>query len=318
VTADGHLECVYHGWQYGANGRCVRIPSVSSRSNMSSLICARTLPVHEQYGFIWVWPGKRELAHAELVPHRLFDDVQNADGRFLLSPEYCCQLDIPYDLMMDNLLDLAHIDFTHDGTIGKRSQASCLRSERIHPSPFFSTNSESTSFNITRHEQPTVPSPIARSTFHFIPPCFIRIEHQFVNSARLFVQVFIVLPSAQTKMRLLLQFYRNFARFKWLECIPTYDFWTDRMNKRIVDQDVLLLAGIHRNISEMGAKPLATTVSADAPIKAFRRYQSRALAKYGRIHVEQGAWTNKKKCSSTESPDMDEHGPEDIEDIKID
>lgn len=25
---DGRLECLYHGWQFGADGKCVKIPQV--------------------------------------------------------------------------------------------------------------------------------------------------------------------------------------------------------------------------------------------------------------------------------------------------
>jgi nitrite reductase/ring-hydroxylating ferredoxin subunit len=35
MTKAGNLECIYHGWQYGANGRCVYIPSVSKNSNIA-------------------------------------------------------------------------------------------------------------------------------------------------------------------------------------------------------------------------------------------------------------------------------------------
>jgi phenylpropionate dioxygenase-like ring-hydroxylating dioxygenase large terminal subunit len=310
ITKEGNLECVYHGWQYGANGQCVYIPSVSKKSNTASLICARTKPVHEQYGFIWVWPGKRELANSDLIPHSLFADVQNINGDFLLSPEYSCYLDIPYDLMVDNLLDMAHVDFTHDGTIGKRSQASCIRSERITPSPFLSTNSESASFKIARFEAPGPRQTFELSHFHFIPPCFNRLEHYGANKEKLFFQIFLNLPSAENKMRLILQFYRNFARYKWVEYIPGYDYLVEKFNRKVVDQDVLLLNGIHRNIDEMGAKPLGTIVSADGPIKAFRRYQSRALAKYETIYLKQGIWTTTK--SSGDGTDE-----VDIEDLKM-
>ena len=314
ITKDGNLECIYHGWQYGANGQCVYIPSVSKASKAASLICARALPVHEQYGFIWVWPGKRDLASSDLIPHSLFADVQRADGSFLLSPEYSCYLDIPYDLMFDNLLDMAHIDFTHDGTIGKRSQASCIRSERISPAIYSSTNTESVSFKVTRHEQPLPLSSIESSVFNFIPPCFVRINHRVRNSEKLFIQIFVILPSAEKKMRLLLQFYRNFARYKWIEYIPGYDYLADRMNKKVVDQDVLLLNGIHRNIEDMGASVLGTTVSADQPIKAFRQFQAKSLAKFRGIYVERKAWLNRKKNLDTEKSDQ-EFGLLDIEDI---
>jgi phenylpropionate dioxygenase-like ring-hydroxylating dioxygenase large terminal subunit len=312
ITKEGNLECVYHGWQYGANGQCVYIPSVSKKSNTASLICARTVPVHEQYGFIWVWPGKRELANSDFIPHRLLADLQNINGDFLLSPEESFYLDIPYDIMVDNLLDMAHIDFTHDGTIGKRSRASCIRSEIITPSPFFSTNSDSASFKVTRHEQPVPASPNEFSHFHFIPPCFVRLEHHESKEGNLLVQIFIILPSAEKKMRLLMQFYRNFARYKWIEYIPGYDYLTEKLIKKIVDQDVLLLNGIHRNIVEMGAKPLGTIVSADAPIKAFRRYQSRALAKFETFYVKQGAWMSSTTKSSGDGTDE-----MDIEDLKM-
>ncbi|CAF0820213.1 unnamed protein product [Rotaria sordida] len=311
ITKEGNLECIYHGWQYGANGQCVYIPSVSKKSNTASLICARTVPVHEQYGFIWVWPGKRELANSDLIPHRLFTDVQNINGEFLLSPEDSCYLDIPYDLMIDNLLDMAHVDFTHDGTIGKRSQASCMRSERITPSPYFSTNSESVSFKVQRYEQSPPLSWNDFSYVHFIPPCFIRLEHHNSKKKQLYVQIFFILPNAENKMRLLLQFYRNFACYKWFEYTPGYDYVAAKINKKIVDQDVLLLNGIHRNIVQMGAKPLGKIVSADGPIKAFRRYQSRALAKFETIYIKQGAWKTTTKSSDDEMQDID------IEDLTV-
>ncbi|CAF1257211.1 unnamed protein product [Rotaria magnacalcarata] len=305
MTKEGNLECIYHGWQFGANGQCVRIPSVSKKSNTASLICARTVPVHEQYGFIWIWAGKRELADSSLIPHDLFADVQNANGEFLLSPEDSCYLDIPYDLMVDNLLDLAHIDFTHDGTIGKRSQASCIRSERIVPSSFFSVNSESASFKLTRHEQ-TPPLPSTEFSYiHFIPPSFSRLEHHGRKKGQLFVQIFFMIPNGEKKMRLLLQFYRNFARYKWIEYLPGYDYLIGKLNKITIDQDVLLLNGIHRNINEMGAKPLGKILSADAPIKAFRRYQSRALMKFETIYIKQGAWKTTTKSSEDGTQEID-------------
>ncbi|UJR10762.1 hypothetical protein I4U23_014950 [Adineta vaga] len=308
ITKDGNLECFYHGWQFGAHGQCVYIPSVSKNSNTASLICARTVPVHEQYGYIWIWPGKRELADSILIPHKLFDGIQGDHSRFLLSPETVCDLNIPYDLMVDNLLDWAHIDFTHDGMIGKRSQACCIRSERITPSSYLSKNTESFSYKMQRHE---TSSSMKFSNFHFIPPCFIRLEHHEGVKDDILVQIFIIIPSAENKMRLLMQFYRNFFCYKWIEYIPGYDYLTERFIMKVVDQDIQLLNGIQRNITEMGAKPLGTIVSADAPIKAFRRYQSRALMKYETIYLKKETWTTAKKTILNESEDMD------IEDLKL-
>ena len=310
ISKSGNLECIYHGWQYGANGQCVYIPSVSKGSKIASVVCARTRPVHEQYGFIWIWPGKRELAHKDLIPHGLFTNVQNKDGRYLLSPEYACDLNIPYELMVDNLLDMAHVDFTHDGTMGKRSQASCMRAEHVTPSPYYFVNTEASSFKVERHDQSPPYSWPAFSYTHFIPPCFVLLENHGRKNGQIFHHICIILPSGEHKMRLLLQFYRNFARFKWIEYIPGYDYLTQKVNKSVVDQDILLLNGVQRNIATMEAKPLGTTVSADAPIKAFRRFQAKTLDKFNTIYVKNGSWSSQKKIG-------DETVEVDIEDLKL-
>lgn len=315
MTKDGHLECIYHGWQYGNNGQCVYIPSVSKVSRVASFVCARSLPVHEQYGFIWIWPGKRDLAHSDFIPHDIFSDLQRINGPFIMSPEYSRSLDIPYELMVDNLLDMAHIDFTHDGTIGKRVNASRIQSRKLTPSLFSSLNSESFSYEVTRDEYPSGLPPIESSVFSFIPPCFIRLNHKFRHSQRLFVQIFIIIPSGEKRMRLLTQFYRNFARFKWIEYIPSYDYWTDRMNNKVVEQDVLLLNGIHENMTNICAKPLGKIVSADAPIRAFRRFYSTSLSKFQTIYVERSAWM--KKHHRTSADEQDPSDSVDIEDIGL-
>lgn len=308
ITKDGHLECMYHGWQYGAKGQCVYIPSVSKNSKASSLVCARTRPVHEAYGFIWVWPGKRERAHKDLIPHRLFTNVQNGNEPFILSLEYARNLDISYDLMIDNLLDLAHIDFVHDGTMGKRSQASCMLAELMTPSPFHALNKEAVSYKVERHEQSPPYSWDQFSHIHFIPPCFVLLENHGRKNGQMFYHICIILPSGEKKMRLLLQFYRNFARYKWIEYIPGYDFLTYKINQTVVNQDIRLLDRIQKNI-EMGAMPFTTTVSSDGPIRAFRRFQANALNKFGEIYMKMGSWTPKKNISTQLEVD--------IEDLKL-
>ena len=311
ITTDGNLACFYHGWQFGAQGQCVYIPSVLKSSNTASLVCARTVPVHEQYGFIWIWPGKRELADSARVPHRLFDGLQGDKVKFVLTPESVCNLDIPYDLMVDNLLDFAHIDFTHDGTIGKRSQACCIRAERITPARFSSSNTESFSYRVQRCEQPSPASAGQFSDMHFLPPCFVRAEHQQSGKDTVFVQLFFIIPTEEKKMRLLLQFYRNFFCYKWIEYIPGYEYFVQRLNMKVVDQDIRLLNGIERNITEMGAKPVGTTVSADAPIRAFRRYQTRAAMNFATIYSKKGSWTTTTKTMTNELDEVD------IEDLKM-
>jgi phenylpropionate dioxygenase-like ring-hydroxylating dioxygenase large terminal subunit len=53
VTADG-LRCAYHGWAWGSDGHCTKIPS-ACEPDACKAIRVKSYPVKEQQGFIWVW-----------------------------------------------------------------------------------------------------------------------------------------------------------------------------------------------------------------------------------------------------------------------
>jgi phenylpropionate dioxygenase-like ring-hydroxylating dioxygenase large terminal subunit len=78
---------------------------------MNTLICLNNKPVIEEMGIIFVWPGKAELAHESLVPRFMFREKEWEGWDFY---EDHLDLDFPHELMVDNLMDSAHIDFTHE------------------------------------------------------------------------------------------------------------------------------------------------------------------------------------------------------------
>lgn len=56
VEGGRELECPYHGWRFGADGRCAAIPSmVDGQQSDSSRIRVRRYPVAERQGLIWIW-----------------------------------------------------------------------------------------------------------------------------------------------------------------------------------------------------------------------------------------------------------------------
>lgn len=61
-VSDRHLLCPYHGWEFDGNGECVRIPYIPPTAKLPCAK-ARSYPVREQYGLVWVFPGNPELAH---------------------------------------------------------------------------------------------------------------------------------------------------------------------------------------------------------------------------------------------------------------
>lgn len=49
-----HLVCAYHGWAYGADGACVRIPSLPPEQGIPRKARATAFNAEERYGLVWV------------------------------------------------------------------------------------------------------------------------------------------------------------------------------------------------------------------------------------------------------------------------
>lgn len=105
-----NIECSYHGLTYDATGSCVHIPSqVAVPPNAR----VRSFPVVERNHWIWIWMGDPALADPDLIEdfHWMDDPAWRAKGE---------RLDVKgsYLLMVDNLLDLTHLQFVHPTTLG--------------------------------------------------------------------------------------------------------------------------------------------------------------------------------------------------------
>ncbi len=106
------VECPYHGLQYAADGTCVVNPHGSGR--IPSALHLRAYPVIERHSIVWIWMGDQP-ADASLIPdYSHLDD--GAPG--VVSKRDWMLIDVDYRLMADNLLDLSHVNFLHDGLLG--------------------------------------------------------------------------------------------------------------------------------------------------------------------------------------------------------
>lgn len=104
------LRCMYHGLKFAPDGRCIEIPG---QKLIPQSAFVRRYPAVERGGWIWIWMGDEVAADPEQIPV----SVPLAD------PSYCMksgQLDLAahYLLIDDNLLDLSHLTFAHEKTLG--------------------------------------------------------------------------------------------------------------------------------------------------------------------------------------------------------
>jgi phenylpropionate dioxygenase-like ring-hydroxylating dioxygenase large terminal subunit len=119
LLADGRLECAYHGLCYDTSGRCVSIPSQPDKP-IPPQARLRTIPIREQDGVVWLWPGDAERAN-EIDPPRT-PEIVDTDLVSVGSPE---PLRVPanYLLLIENLLDITHFYPLHDGNIGDEANS---------------------------------------------------------------------------------------------------------------------------------------------------------------------------------------------------
>ncbi len=110
AMVDGTLECPYHGWRFGAGGRCVLVPSASDGVPPPPRAHLPTFPVTERYGLVWMSVG----TPAGDVPVVAEDD--DPAFRRLNTPVDVWQ--VSATRMADNFLDITHFPFVHTGTFG--------------------------------------------------------------------------------------------------------------------------------------------------------------------------------------------------------
>src|SRR5579862_1780699 len=119
------VECLYHGLTYDARGDCIRVPSQKAIPPNAKV---RSYPVVERYHWIWIWMGDPALANPDLIEdfHWMDDPLWSAKGERL-------DLKGNYLLIVENLLDLTHLQFVHPTTLGTQAIAAApIKTEREH------------------------------------------------------------------------------------------------------------------------------------------------------------------------------------------
>ena len=120
---DGEIQCNYHGAKFGGDGVCSLIPSQEGK--LISGFAARPYPVTEAHGMIFVWIGEAEKADLDLVPD-MGAYGPNAGTGVVGGYMY---IKANYLLLVDNLLDLTHIAYLHESTLGATGAEALLAGE---------------------------------------------------------------------------------------------------------------------------------------------------------------------------------------------
>ena len=172
VLKGDNVQCTYHGLLYDPSGACIHVPSQTTIPGEARV---RSYPLVERYHWVWIWMGDPALADPDLIEdfHWTDDPDWRAKGE---------RLDLAgnYMLLVDNLLDLTHLQFIHPTTLGTGAVAAApVKTEREDrlvrvtrwildspPPPFFQkAGGFAPDQNIDRWQ-----------IIEFTPPAFVRLD----------------------------------------------------------------------------------------------------------------------------------------------
>jgi vanillate O-demethylase monooxygenase subunit len=109
------VQCPYHGMEFAPDGKCVRVPGQAS---IPPRLKARTFPMAEKHGWVWIWMGEAAKADAALIHDFHWNEEPGWEPVFGYT-----HVNAEYRLVVDNLMDLTHETFVHPTSIGQTAVA---------------------------------------------------------------------------------------------------------------------------------------------------------------------------------------------------
>lgn len=107
------LRCIFHGWKFARDGELLETPNVWEE-NFTQRVRAKSYPVREAGGIVWVYLGPAELEPP--FPHYPWFDL-DADHRINVYLVEQCN----YVQTMEALWDSSHLNILHQGPINAES-----------------------------------------------------------------------------------------------------------------------------------------------------------------------------------------------------
>ena len=111
---DSGLRCAYHGWLYGADGRCLEIPACPDQRIPTAFRLTR-FDTELKYDLIWVRLDSTAALSIPGCPAWDDDAFRVVGGTPYTWPTSAAR-------RMENFVDLAHFPFVHDGSLGERDK----------------------------------------------------------------------------------------------------------------------------------------------------------------------------------------------------
>ena len=112
LLPDGRIQCGYHGLEFAPSGECVKNPHGSGRIAKNCRV--KTWALVEKHTLLWIWMGDA-APDESLIPEFSYLDE---DSGYDVGRRDTITMETNYRNIVDNLMDLSHASFLHDGLLG--------------------------------------------------------------------------------------------------------------------------------------------------------------------------------------------------------
>ncbi|MEB3182919.1 MAG: Rieske 2Fe-2S domain-containing protein [Cyanobacteriota bacterium] len=269
LNAAGELECPYHGWSFNGSGRCTVIPQAPPGATPTPRrsSCHRHATAEGQ-GLLFVFAG--DPATAARVPLPLVPALAEDPEGWVVQDTF---RDLPMDALtlLENVLDVSHVPFTHHRTVGRRENAAPVEAERTGFGP--------AGFTLLWQEGPRRGKLGSQHT-RFLAPGLLWHDLTARGFARILTVVYAV-PIGRGSCRLIARFpFRFEARLPRL-LLRLRPLWLQHIgNHTVLEDDQVFLHGQERQLERRGGSAEAgraffLATPADRYVKALHDWINR-------------------------------------------
>lgn len=109
------VQCPFHGFEYDPSGKVTSIPANGRKNPVPERFKVNAYNVKEAHGFIWLYNGtyQRDEKHLPAIP--FFEELTKGFAYSSFSEPW----PVHYTRAVENQLDVVHLPFVHESTIGK-------------------------------------------------------------------------------------------------------------------------------------------------------------------------------------------------------
>lgn len=112
ILEGDRVQCPYHGLEFGPSGACLKNPH--GNGEISAFNKVASFRVVEKYRILWIWMGERAADEAKIPDFAVLD----TEEEFAVMKLDRIFVNANYELVTDNLLDLSHTSYLHEGILG--------------------------------------------------------------------------------------------------------------------------------------------------------------------------------------------------------